>query len=200
VALFVFITVLLFSFLIKEKILDDHPKNISKTDLKSVLTIYTKPSPVKITPIITLMPTLTPIPAFTPQSTNLSQNSGEEDADKIFNSVNNFRQNTGLSTLSKNSGLCNVAKLRANELLSLGHLDNHDGWSKYAQSLTEFSSTGEVIEYTNFSADADYIVNSMWGKSASHSEIMSDPQWTDGCGGIIGGSSNYYGVFEFGKR
>ncbi len=117
--------------------------------------------------------------------------------DELFNAMNQYRQVHSLPSLNKNNTLCNMAQNRARELLKLGHLDGHEGASKYAHSQQEFDTIDEVLFGGIQPVIGVHIVEWGWDKSLTgHHEAINDPKWHDGCAGIAG----YFAVFEFGAR
>lgn len=117
--------------------------------------------------------------------------------DELFTAMNEYRRTHNLPSLSKNGTLCDIAQNRADELLRLGRLDNHEGASKYMHSQREFNTIDEVLFGGIQPVAGVHIVEWGWDKSLTgHHEAISDPVWHDGCAGIAG----YFAVFEFGAR
>jgi uncharacterized protein YkwD len=188
---------------------------INNIKVESKVPEKTKAVPSKtLSPTTSAVPTSTSVPTlalaltpvlpkkveeFVPKNIIDEKNNKTEDPDNIISAINSYRQNKNLNNLSSDPILCEVAGKRAGELLQLGSLDNHDGWGKYGGTLSKFSSRGEIIAYTSFSANAEYFVNSVWANSSQHAANMANPEWAYGCGAIVGGEKGYFATFEFGK-
>lgn len=116
-------------------------------------------------------------------------------SDELFDAMNDYRRSHGVNTLQRSGTLCNIAQNRANEQIANGSLDDHAGFSKYAQNQNEFSRVGEVLFGGVQPQYGVHIVEYGWDRSLTgHKEAISDPNWQFGCGGIAG----YYAVFIFG--
>jgi len=118
-------------------------------------------------------------------------------AEELFEAMNTYRKAHGVSTLSKNDMLCDVAQNRANEQIANGGLDGHAGFSKHFNDQNEFNRVGEVLFGGSQPQYGVHIVEFGWDRSLTgHKEAIRNPVWNHGCGGI----ADYYAVFIFGTK
>ncbi|MEK9176286.1 MAG: hypothetical protein AAB520_02465 [Patescibacteria group bacterium] len=128
---------------------------------------------------------------------SLPSDSSMSTPDELFNAMNSYRGAHGVSILLKSDTLCSIAQKRADEQLVNGDLDNHAGFSKYAEGQNEFSRMGEVLFGGAQPQYGVHIVEYGWDRSLTgHKEAIQDPSWQYGCAGIAG----YYAVFIFGTH
>ena len=160
------------------------------------------PIPTAVTPSLAPAPTLNPSAAPTPIETNQketavnipSSDSAPTTVNGLLEAVNSYRLNRSLSRLQAADSLCQAARQRADQLLALGHLDNHQG-NLFPSLQPEFSYLGEVLYSSTQSQTAEHIVAS-WHGSDYHRSLLQDPKWDHGCGGMAGN----FAVFLFGKK
>ncbi len=118
-------------------------------------------------------------------------------ADELFTAINNYRASHGVGVIEKHQTLCNIAQTRANQLLKLGELDNHEGMESLAKSQSDFDNMGEILQGGVQPNLAVHVVEWGWGRSLTgHKESMLNKKWTHGCGGVAG----YFSVFSFGSN
>lgn len=115
----------------------------------------------------------------TANSKKSPQYSPEAEIVALFNKVNNYRVQNGLSKIAMDPDICKMAYIRAQEQKSLKGHDRPDG-SKYYTILDEYdykySGCGENIAFIwNVSADEAF---NKWKDSPSHNQNMLDPHWT----------------------
>lgn len=115
----------------------------------------------------------------TANSKKLPQYSPEAEIVALFNKVNNYRVQNGLSKIAMDPDICKMAYIRAQEQKSLKGHDRPDG-SKYYTILDEYnykySGCGKNIAFIwNVSADEAF---NKWKDSPSHNQNMLDSHWT----------------------
>lgn len=117
--------------------------------------------------------------------------------EELFVAINNYRGAHSISQVQKHDTLCRIAQTRANQLLELGELDQHEGMNSLAHSQQDFNNIGEVIGGGTQKQLAVHTVEWGWGRSLTgHRESMLNPKWSHGCGGIAG----LFNVFVFGNN
>lgn len=117
--------------------------------------------------------------------------------EELNQAMNQYRRTHNLPTLTFDSLLCNMAQTRADQLQANGALDNHAGFGPLAHSQQSFNTLDEVTFGGVNKVSGVHIVEWGWDTSLTgHHEAISDPLWTEGCGGING----LFAVFIFGKR
>lgn len=165
---------------------------------------YQKPKTIQVDQIIKI-PTPIPPPfvwTVEKQDEHITKMSLPPDVsmstpDELFNAMNVYRQDHGISTIQKSDSLCSIAQKRADEQVANGGLDNHAGFDKFAQNQQEFSRMGEVLFGGVQPQYGVHIVEFGWDRSLTgHREAIQDTSWQYGCGGIAG----YYAVFIFGAH
>ena len=117
--------------------------------------------------------------------------------EELNNAMNNYRQIRNLPNITIDQKLCEIAQIRAENQSENGGLDNHAGFDSQFQSQDKFYQMGEVLFGGSQPVTATHIVEWGWDQSLTgHKEAISDPSWTDGCGGVSG----YFAVFIFGRK
>lgn len=181
---------------------------------------YMKPNQVELPmPTLALTSTPTPIPPKSQIANKKPVQSGQDwsvtkldelttdsqypadarmaTADELFVAINEYRKTHNINQLQKSDTLCTIAQTRANQLLVLGKLDDHAGFSSLVHNQQEFNSMGEIIQGGKQPNYAVHIVEWGWGRSLTgHAESMRDPKWQYRCGGVAG----YFSVFVFGQK
>lgn len=103
----------------------------------------------------------------------------EKDIRELHNTINNYRKQNGLSPITLDPELCQLAYKRACEQIILSGHTRPDG-SDFYTILDEYgypySSTGENLCYLrNFPVETAF---EQWKKSPSHNENMLYSEWT----------------------
>src|SRR3989344_5268734 len=104
--------------------------------IPEVTSIEESPKNVAPTPIVIVQ---TP----SPQKASFS---GPE----LWDAVNKRRKELGVNELSNQSELCTIASIRLNELLELGKLDGHEGFSNLAQRRDDLKWIFEKYNISEF--------------------------------------------------
>lgn len=103
---------------------------------------------------------------------------------QLWDAVNKRRVELGVNPLTAKDNLCTIASIRLNELLSLGTLDGHQGFS----ALEERSDIKPIFE--SYSAVAEFLVSGatspqnavdLWENTLGHRELLSGGQFVWGC-------------------
>lgn len=118
-------------------------------------------------------------------------------SDELFTAMNNYRRAHSIPEVAKHDTLCSIAQKRADEQQALGKIDDHAGFTKYAQEQRDFSYLTEVLFGGAQPQSGVHIVEFGWDQSLTgHREAIQDRTMTHGCGGIAG----YFAVFIFGVK
>lgn len=141
-------------------------------------TVSAKPIPSPVIPTATPTPTTTPPQAKAVATTAPVQSNSPSSA--LWTSINTYRQNHGVSTLSHDGELCSFSGKRLSELMNSGNL-NHNGFAELLNeyvSQKHYAKIGETLaqSYT----DPDEIVR-RWDESEPHRAIIQDAAYTRGC-------------------
>lgn len=139
------------------------------------------PSPA---PINTITPTSPPIPLATnspaipkPQQVNWG---GPE----LWDLVNQTRISNGVNTLQVKPEICTIASIRLNELLELGKLDGHEGFSNLTQNREDLKWIFEkynLFEFLVAGAQTPQEAVDAWSNTLAHKLLLSAGEYVWGC-------------------
>jgi len=103
---------------------------------------------------------------------------------QLWDAVNKARVANGVGVLSTKEGLCTIASIRLNELLQLGTLDGHTGFSAL-QSRSDikpiFDSFSDVSEFLVSGATSAQNAVDLWENTLGHKELLTGGQYVWGC-------------------
>lgn len=118
-------------------------------------------------------------------------------SDELWEALNTYRRAHSLPEFTKSELLCAIAQNRANELLALGELDSHAGFSKYAYEQQIYNSMEEIIQGGVVPLSGTHLVEWGWDRSTTgHREALQSRKMTDGCTAVSG----LFAVGIFGAR
>ena len=118
------------------------------------------------------------------QSVNVEirdQNWGGPD---LWEAVNKRRTEFGVNPLSTKSEVCTIASIRLNELLDLGTLDGHEGFSNMSERREDLSWVFEKFNLTEFlvaGAESPEDAVSLWENTLGHKKLRSGGEYVWGC-------------------
>jgi uncharacterized protein YkwD len=119
-------------------------------------------------------------PTVTPSSINVSWGGPE-----LWDAVNERRVLLGVNPLSTRSELCTIASIRLNELLDLGKLDNHEGFSNMDTRRPDlkwiFDKYGTLSEFLAMGGSTPQETVSMWENTLGHSKLLKGGEFVWGC-------------------
>jgi hypothetical protein len=98
--------------------------------------------------------------------------------------INKRRVELGVNALSQKDEICTIASIRLNELLDLGKLDGHEGFSKLAEERTDLKWIFEKYNVSEFlvsgvSSATDAV--SLWENSLGHKKLLTGGEYVWGC-------------------
>ena len=102
---------------------------------------------------------------------------------QLWEAVNKRRVELGVNPMQIKDEVCTIASIRLNELLALGQLDGHAGFSK----LTERADIKPTFEKYNLSeflvsgASSPQEAVSLWENTLGHKELLNGGQYVWGC-------------------
>jgi uncharacterized protein YkwD len=167
------------------------PSDVPYSIVKNLPTVTPFPTH---SPMLTIRPTENPLPSPTPtptpQPTDIPTPSQKPTSQptaipvsSLLSSINNYRSEHGVGTLSSHATLCTIANERLTQLRQRGSLDNHEGFQKYVSQLSsEFRSWREVIFQSSSALSADMAVREGWANSPPHKESLLNTESVYGCG------------------
>ena len=128
-------------------------------------------------------PTPAPSPTRTPQIVVTRQASwgGPE----LWNAVNIRRQELGVNPLIQADDLCTIASIRLNELLELGKLDGHEGFSNMPEDRPDlayiFDKYSTVAEFLAVGGESAEGTVSLWENTLGHRKLLEAGEYVWGC-------------------
>jgi uncharacterized protein YkwD len=102
---------------------------------------------------------------------------------QLWEAVNKRRIELGVNSLSVRDEICTLSSIRLNEILKLGALDGHAGFSKLAER-TDLKPTFEKYNLSEFlvsGADSPQEAVNLWENTLGHKELLSGGQYVWGC-------------------
>lgn len=129
-------------------------------------------------PTSTIAPSPTAAPALRPRS--IPNWSGPE----LWEAVNTRRVTFGVNPLQSASELCTIASIRLNELLELGKLDGHEGFSTLSErrpDLVWIFEKYNVSEFLVAGASSAAEAVDLWVNTLGHSKLLTGGEYVWGC-------------------
>jgi hypothetical protein len=130
-----------------------------------------------------IFPTSTPAPTRMP--TAVGTNKVKWGGPELWEAVNKRRQEFGVNPLSPKNELCTIASIRLNELLELGGLDNHVGFSNLSERREDlkwiFDNYSTVAEFLALGGQTPEQTVSMWENTLGHKILLTGGEYVWGC-------------------
>lgn len=103
---------------------------------------------------------------------------------ELWAAVNKRRVQFGVNALSQRDELCTLASIRLNQLLELGKLDGHEGFSTMPEKRPDLKWIYEKYTLTEFlvqgATSADDAVN-LWENTLGHKKLLTGGEYVWGC-------------------
>lgn len=103
----------------------------------------------------------------------------------LWEAVNKRRMELGVNSLNQKDNLCTIASIRLNELLEIGELDGHEGFSTMTDRrpdlkyiFEDYSNVAEFLAYGGRSADETV---KLWENTLAHKKLMTGGEYVWGC-------------------
>jgi len=103
---------------------------------------------------------------------------------ELWEAVNKRRQEFGVNPLANKSELCTIASIRLNELLELGTLDGHEGFSTLPERREDLKWIFEKYDISEFLVSGAESVNdavSLWENTLGHKKLLTGGEYVWGC-------------------
>lgn len=104
---------------------------------------------------------------------------------ELWDAVNKKRQENGVNPLTKRDELCTIASIRLNELLELGKLDAHEGFSNLKERRPDlgwiFDNYSEIAEFLAFGGKTAQETVALWQNTLGHSKLLTGGEYVWGC-------------------
>ena len=103
---------------------------------------------------------------------------------ELWEAVNTRRQQLGVNSLGQRDELCTIASIRLNELLALGTLDGHAGFSKLPQEREDLRWIFDKYNLSEFllsGAQTPAEAVSLWENTLGHKKLLTGGEYVWGC-------------------
>lgn len=104
---------------------------------------------------------------------------------ELWDAVNQKRQEYGVNSLSQKDELCTIASIRLNELLELGKLDGHEGFSNMTERRSDlkwiFEKYSVVAEFLAMGGESPEDTVSLWENTLGHKKLLEGGEYVWGC-------------------
>lgn len=124
--------------------------------------------------------TLTPTFAQKSAKLNVSWEGPE-----LWETINSKRIELGVDPLKTRSELCTIASIRLNELLELGKLDNHEGFSNMPQRRPDlkwiFDDYSKIAEFLAVGGNTSEETISLWQNTPDFRKLLDGEEYVWGC-------------------
>lgn len=125
-------------------------------------------------------PQPTPVTIFIKPQVKTPTWSGPE----LWEAVNQRRKQNGVNPLVNEAEVCTIAAIRLNQLLELGNLDGHEGFSKLPEERPDLRPIFEKYTLTEFlvsGAQSPEEAVSSWENTLGHKKLLTGGEYVWGC-------------------
>lgn len=125
-------------------------------------------------------------PVVTPPATTRPQVAAalKWNGPQLWEAVNKRRKQLGVNELGQRDELCTIASIRLNELLALGKLDGHEGFSSLPNRRSDLKWIYEKYNMSEFllsGAESPDEAVSMWENTLGHKKLLTGGEYVWGC-------------------
>jgi len=156
-------------------------KNDADATIAQIISDYAN----KLTQAQSSVQTPTPTPTVTPTKVQPQKIKITWGGPDLWNAVNKRRVELGVNPLNTRSELCTIASIRLNELLDLGKLDGHEGFSNMRERRPDtawiFNKYATVAEFLATGGQTPEETVSMWENTLGHSQLLKGGEYVWGC-------------------
>ena len=102
----------------------------------------------------------------------------------LWEAVNKRRVEFGVNPLKQKDELCTIASIRLNQLLELGKLDGHEGFSKLPETRPDLKwifDKYNVSEFLVSGATSPQNAVNLWENTLGHKKLLSGGEYSFGC-------------------
>lgn len=145
-------------------------ENLSYVTLDTFMQGKVGPTPAPVTIVVEKRPTSKPPPAWT----------GPE----LWQVVNDRRIELGVNPLGQKDEICTIASIRLNEVLELGKLDAHEGFSNMPERREDLKwifDQFNLAEFLLFGAQSPEEAVSLWENTLGHKKLLTGGEYVWGC-------------------
>lgn len=136
-------------------------------------------------------PTITPIPSPTSTVSNIvsqqktSLPTATWGGPDLWEAVNARRVEFGVNPLQTRDDLCTIASIRLNELLELGKLDGHEGFSNMSEDRPDlayiFENYSAIAEFLAYGGKTAEETVDLWQNTLGHRKLLEGGEYVWGC-------------------
>lgn len=126
----------------------------------------------------------TPSPTTEPKPVQTAASRPSWGGPQLWEAVNKRRQEFGVNPLSSRSELCTIAAIRLNQILELGKLDGHEGFSKMPEERSDLKwifDKYDISEFLLSGASTPAEAVSLWENTLGHKQLMTGGEYVWGC-------------------
>lgn len=123
-----------------------------------------------------------PTPVATPKK--VAVNPPTWGGPQLWDAVNKRRVEFGVNPLKQRDELCTIASIRLNQLLELGKLDGHAGFSNLPTDRPDLKWIFEKYNISEFlvsGASSPQEAVSLWENTLGHKKLLSGGEYSFGC-------------------
>lgn len=123
-----------------------------------------------------------PTPVATPQK--VAPKPPSWGGPQLWEAVNKRRVEFGVNPLKQRDELCTIASIRLNQLLELGKLDGHAGFSNLPTDRSDLKWIFEQYNISEFlvsGASTPEEAVSLWENTLGHKKVLSGGEYSFGC-------------------
>jgi hypothetical protein len=139
--------------------------------------------------IITRKSSLTPSPTISPLPTPIPKRRVVTEitwgGPELWTAINEKRVEYGVNPLENRTELCTIASIRLNELLELGKLDNHEGFSSLREERKDldwiFDKYSTIAEFLAVGGKTPDETVSLWDNTLGHKKLLTGGEYVWGC-------------------
>ena len=103
---------------------------------------------------------------------------------ELWEVVNNARVENGVNPLAQRDELCTIASIRLNEILELGKLDNHEGFSNMPERREDLKWIFDkytIAEFLVAGATSAQDAVDLWYNTLGHKKLITGGEYSFGC-------------------
>jgi uncharacterized protein YkwD len=135
---------------------------------------------------VTPTPTISPTPQSQPTTApNRPVTQVTWGGPGLWEAVNIKRRELGVNPLQQRDELCTIASIRLNELLELGKLDGHEGFSNMPDRRPDLKSIFEkystMAEFLAVGGDSPEETVELWENTLGHKKLLEGGEFVWGC-------------------
>ncbi len=131
------------------------------------------------------LPTVAPVPEGSSPIKATPTMSPGWGGPELWSAVNERRVEFGVNPLSQRDELCTIASIRLNELLALGTLDGHEGFTNLKERRSDlewiFEKYSNISEFLALGGQTPEETVSMWENTLGHKKLMTGGEYVWGC-------------------